>query len=143
MAREFPDCRYYGCDITHAISKKMNVPNFSFREGNVVKGLPYEDNTFDLVQMRLLVFALGKEDWPKAIQEAIRVVKPGGSNDIISKGLRWDVIELIRSSITHIKPFLGLETEDEIRDYLKTLDDCMGHANCWFNTVFVAAQKLT
>ncbi|CAO3685998.1 unnamed protein product [Rhizopus stolonifer] len=87
MIQDFPNCTYDGCDIVDVISKKLDVKQFTFREGNVLHGLPYPDNTFDFVHMRLLVYALREEEWPVAIKEAIRVVKPGGMLQLVESGL--------------------------------------------------------
>ncbi|CEG75936.1 hypothetical protein RMATCC62417_10907 [Rhizopus microsporus] len=78
MVQDYPNCTYHGCAIVDAIHKNMNVNQLTFTLGNVVKGLPYEDNTFDFVRMRFFVLALREEEWPAAISKIIRVTKPGG-----------------------------------------------------------------
>ncbi|KAI9279530.1 S-adenosyl-L-methionine-dependent methyltransferase [Sporodiniella umbellata] len=78
MSSEYPNCTYHGCDIidTPDIIQKLSKLNYVY--GNVIQGLPYGDNTFDFVCMRFFVYALRTEEWPIAINEALRVVKPGG-----------------------------------------------------------------
>ncbi|KAL9934174.1 hypothetical protein V8E36_007256 [Tilletia maclaganii] len=49
-----------------------------FQLGNVLHKLPYDDDTFDLVQMRFLTGALKTQEWPQAIAELRRITKPGG-----------------------------------------------------------------
>ncbi|CAO3702879.1 unnamed protein product [Rhizopus stolonifer] len=78
MIDEYPRCTYHGCDIVDTTNKILSIDQFTFNQGNVVKGLPYPDNTFDFVCMRLLVAALREGEWPIAIKELIRVTKPGG-----------------------------------------------------------------
>src|SRR6478735_10668053 len=78
MTQDYPNCTYHGCDIVDVTNKNLKIDQFTFNFGNVIQGLPYEDNTFDFVQMRFFIFALRKEEWPLAIKEIIRVVKPGG-----------------------------------------------------------------
>ncbi|RCH94171.1 hypothetical protein CU097_013822 [Rhizopus azygosporus] len=73
---EYPKCKYYGCDMVDVINRKL--ANFTFNIGNVLQRLPYPDNTFDFVHMRLFVFGLREAEWPKAIKEVLRIVKPGG-----------------------------------------------------------------
>ncbi|CEJ02869.1 hypothetical protein RMCBS344292_16862 [Rhizopus microsporus] len=73
-----PNCTYYGCDLVDVVDKEAMPKQFTFTIGNVVEGLPYEDNTFDFVHMRLLVLSLREEEWPLAVKEAVRVAKPGG-----------------------------------------------------------------
>ncbi|KAI9281574.1 S-adenosyl-L-methionine-dependent methyltransferase [Sporodiniella umbellata] len=78
MSSEYPNCTYNGCDIIESPEIIKRLPNLKFTYGNAVQGLPYEDNTFDFVQMRLLVWALRADEWPIVIKEIIRVAKPGG-----------------------------------------------------------------
>lgn len=92
MIHEYPKCTYHGCDISDTRYKKVNVEKFIYTYGNVVKGLPYEDNSFDFVHMRLLVLALREEEWPTAISELIRVTKPGGMIQLLEMDLRQQVI---------------------------------------------------
>ncbi|CAO3686066.1 unnamed protein product [Rhizopus stolonifer] len=78
MITEYPHCTYQGCDIVDTTNKVLKISQFTFNYGNVFKGLPYADNTFDYVNMRLLIFALRKKEWPQAIKELVRVTKPKG-----------------------------------------------------------------
>lgn len=78
MAHEFPNCNYEGCDIVDVKNPNVSQKQVTYNYGNVVEGLNYPDNTFDLVQMRLLILGLRTEEWPIAIKELIRVTKPGG-----------------------------------------------------------------
>jgi SAM-dependent methyltransferase len=94
MIRDYPNCVYHGCDIVDATRKLLRCDQFHFSYGNVVKGLPYADDTFDFVHMRLLVYALRAEEWPMAIQEVIRVVRPGGMIQLYEGGLEVYVATL-------------------------------------------------
>ncbi|RCH80544.1 hypothetical protein CU098_006693 [Rhizopus stolonifer] len=60
------------------ISRKL-LQNLEFYEANVVNAkLPFEDNHFDFVQQRLVTSSFTISDWKCAIQELVRVTKPGG-----------------------------------------------------------------
>ncbi|KAI9255483.1 S-adenosyl-L-methionine-dependent methyltransferase [Sporodiniella umbellata] len=78
MIKEYPAGTYHGCDIVDAASENAASNNFTFTEGDVTEKLPYEDNTFDFVHMRLVICGILENEWPKALQELIRVTKPGG-----------------------------------------------------------------
>lgn len=78
MSNDYPNCTYHGCDIVDTTNKILKIDQFTFSYGNVIEKLPYADNTFDFVHMRFFVYALRKEEWPMALKEIIRVVKPGG-----------------------------------------------------------------
>jgi len=65
-------------DISSRLFPSSPPPNVTFFTHSV-QSLPEEwTSTFDLVHQRLLLFALGKEDWEKALRELYRVLKPGG-----------------------------------------------------------------
>lgn len=56
MAAEFPKVSCVGVDLAPNWSGRTNVPsNAKFEECNAVVGMPYADNTFDVVHSRLLV----------------------------------------------------------------------------------------
>lgn len=78
MITDYPNCTYHGCDIIDTTNKILKIDQFTFSKGNVAQNLPYADNTFDFVHMRLLVAALREEEWPMAIGELVRVTKSGG-----------------------------------------------------------------
>ncbi|KAI9257906.1 S-adenosyl-L-methionine-dependent methyltransferase [Sporodiniella umbellata] len=78
MSSEYPNCTYHGCDIIDTPEVMRKNSKLTYKYGNVAQGLPYENNIFDFVHMRFLVYALRADEWPYAIKEAIRVTKPGG-----------------------------------------------------------------
>lgn len=78
MITDYPNCRYEGCDMVDVVSQKPMPKQFTFNIGNVLDGLPYPDNTFDLVHLRLFTLALQCDEWPGVIKELLRVTKPGG-----------------------------------------------------------------
>ncbi|ORX57591.1 S-adenosyl-L-methionine-dependent methyltransferase [Hesseltinella vesiculosa] len=77
VATDFPSAEVVGVDIVD-IFPKTHPTNTTFELGNVVDGLAYPDNSFDVVNMRFFLLALRKEEWPKAYAEAQRLLKPGG-----------------------------------------------------------------
>ncbi|KAG0169791.1 hypothetical protein DFQ30_003228 [Apophysomyces sp. BC1015] len=78
MASEYPESTFLGVDIVEIVQKNLMTDKTKFYYGDVLEGLDFEDNTFDLVNMRFFVLALRVEEWPIAIKEALRVTKPGG-----------------------------------------------------------------
>ncbi|ORX78001.1 S-adenosyl-L-methionine-dependent methyltransferase, partial [Basidiobolus meristosporus CBS 931.73] len=83
MSLLFPDTMFDGIDVNGGIDPENDFPNFTFTQGDILKGLPYKDNTFDFVYQRLLVAGMPATAWPKLCAELIRVVKPGGWIEII------------------------------------------------------------
>ncbi|GBB96171.1 hypothetical protein RclHR1_00270017 [Rhizophagus clarus] len=70
--------KYYGIDLFPIYPSEIKPDNVEFRQGDVLKGLPYSDNTFDYVHQGNMLSVFTFEEWHSVIQELIRVCKPGG-----------------------------------------------------------------
>ncbi|RIA98248.1 S-adenosyl-L-methionine-dependent methyltransferase [Glomus cerebriforme] len=94
MASDFQKPNYFGIDILPIFPKSTFPSNIEFQQGNVLEGLPFEDNTFDFIHMQFLFCELTVFQWENFIfQEIARVLKPGGwleicdpELEIINKG---------------------------------------------------------
>ena len=70
--------KVHGMDIEGKRFPQSHPDNVSFSVGSVLS-LPQDwTSKFDLVHQRLVMAALRREDWPVAIGEIHRVLKPGG-----------------------------------------------------------------
>ncbi|KAJ3123677.1 hypothetical protein HK098_001709 [Nowakowskiella sp. JEL0407] len=79
VAYSYPLSHVWGVDMAkNAFDGVDMLPNMTLVEGNVLERLPFEDNTFDGVYMRLMIVALTTNQWVTAIKECMRVLKPGG-----------------------------------------------------------------
>jgi ubiquinone/menaquinone biosynthesis C-methylase UbiE len=78
MASDYPKSTFVGVDIAAMVNVNFKLPNVSFVLGNVVEGLNFPDNSFDYIQLRVFVNALRNEEWPIALKEIYRLLKPGG-----------------------------------------------------------------
>jgi ubiquinone/menaquinone biosynthesis C-methylase UbiE len=56
------------------------VPNnITFKQLNLLEGLPFEDNTFDFIHMQFLACDFTELQWETIVyKELARVLKPGG-----------------------------------------------------------------
>lgn len=72
------------CDV---FPNNIRPPNVSFQVGNVLGKLPFADNTFDFVNLRLFIIALKKHEWPIVVNEAYRILKPGGFIQMVECGM--------------------------------------------------------
>jgi len=87
MARQFPAAQVVGLDLVSQINHEQDLPpNLIFQQGNLLGGLPFTQDTFDFVHMRLLLFAIPLERWPGVIRELTRVTRPGGWLETIETG---------------------------------------------------------
>jgi ubiquinone/menaquinone biosynthesis C-methylase UbiE len=78
MAIEHPGCHVTGVDMSDMFPATIRPENVKFELLNVLDGLPYPDNSFDFIHMRLLIAALRSNEWPIVLTEIRRVLKPGG-----------------------------------------------------------------
>ncbi|KAI9279163.1 S-adenosyl-L-methionine-dependent methyltransferase [Sporodiniella umbellata] len=90
MITDYPHCVYHGCDIVDSTRKAPTMKQFRFDLGDVVKGLPYADNSFDFVHMRSLMAVLKEKEWPVAIKELLRVTKPNGMIQLSEIDIKWE-----------------------------------------------------
>lgn len=73
---EHPEIEAYATDFADTF--KPSDAGVKFVHGDILKGLPFEDGTFDLVHMRFFTGALKKDEWPVAAKELSRIMRPGG-----------------------------------------------------------------
>jgi hypothetical protein len=53
----------------------------------VLEGLPFEDNSFDFVHMRLLITAIPSTQWPAVVRELVRVATHSGWVELAECGV--------------------------------------------------------
>ncbi|CAG8522157.1 15927_t:CDS:2, partial [Racocetra persica] len=77
MANKYPHTKFIGLDVS-PIFPTSNLPyNVEFIQADLLKGLPFDDNTFDFVYMSNLVRYLSTKNWEDiVIKELVRVSKP-------------------------------------------------------------------
>lgn len=85
MAAEFPSANVVGMDLVlpdsaaslgHGLARQPD--NVAFLEGDILKGLPFADASFDFVYIRLLFAAVPEQAWSVLLDELIRVTRPQG-----------------------------------------------------------------
>ncbi|MBV9019949.1 MAG: class I SAM-dependent methyltransferase [Chloroflexi bacterium] len=81
----YPDIEAVGIDISvsminfaRAQAKVQHLDNASFEVGDATKPLAFADGTFDLINARLIMGFMRPEDWPRLMQECLRLLQPGG-----------------------------------------------------------------
>ncbi|RKP09141.1 S-adenosyl-L-methionine-dependent methyltransferase [Thamnocephalis sphaerospora] len=87
MAAEYPECNFVGVDVA-LLQRYVTAVNCDFRLMNVLDGLRFADNQFDLVFQRLLISSIPTSQWPTHLSECARICQPGGWVEMIeSDGL--------------------------------------------------------
>jgi ubiquinone/menaquinone biosynthesis C-methylase UbiE len=59
-------------------AKQQGLSNVQFHTMDITKALHFADNTFDLVNGRMMTGFLTRSQWPELLQECYRITRPGG-----------------------------------------------------------------
>lgn len=63
LSEAFPQSKFHGVDISFVFPELIKPTNVELVIGNVTKGIPYPDHTFDYIHQRLLVDAFTSDNW--------------------------------------------------------------------------------
>jgi ubiquinone/menaquinone biosynthesis C-methylase UbiE len=81
----YPHIEVIGVDISHrmityaqAQANAQGLTNASFAIMNAMEPLDFPDNSFDVVNARLIVAFMLPEIWPAFVRECVRILRPGG-----------------------------------------------------------------
>ncbi|KAG2234320.1 S-adenosyl-L-methionine-dependent methyltransferase [Thamnidium elegans] len=78
VATEYPNSEFIGVDMCDIFPNNIRPANVTFQTGNVLEQLSFEDNTFDLINLRLFILAFRTDEWDAVLKEVRRMLKPGG-----------------------------------------------------------------
>ncbi len=87
VASHYPDKQITGVDVSQimieyahlqTLNKQLN--NARFRVMDILKPLSFSEQTFDLINIRLIASFMFRslESWPRLMQECMRILRPGG-----------------------------------------------------------------
>ncbi len=85
LARTQPHIRVTGFDISHLMieyarmqGQRQGFNNLRFLEHDALQPLPFPDDSFDIVNARLIFGFMPSAGWPRLLRECVRVARPGG-----------------------------------------------------------------
>jgi ubiquinone/menaquinone biosynthesis C-methylase UbiE len=85
VTTQYPHIHGVGIDISQlmiayatSVVKSEKRANVQFRVMDITEPLNFPENTFDLVNGRLLTGVLTTARWPTLLQECLRITRPGG-----------------------------------------------------------------
>ena len=87
-----PSVELHGCDVSSRNFPKTHPPNIHLHEFSCTQ-LPKEwTGKFDVVNQKMLLGALLSTEWPTALSEIMRVLKPGGYVQFVELDLHNSVM---------------------------------------------------
>ncbi|KAG1437454.1 hypothetical protein G6F56_013095 [Rhizopus delemar] len=87
MATEYPNTQFVGIDKLSLFPQDIRPANVQFQLADILSGLPFEDETFHFIQMRLFLVTFNRTQWTDALKEVGRLLKPGGFIQLIEPQL--------------------------------------------------------
>ena len=85
LVTQYPHLQGVGVDISQlmmeyatSLASSQEISNVEFQVMDVTQGLNFPDNSFDIVNGRILMGFLSTHQWPALLRECVRVTKPGG-----------------------------------------------------------------
>jgi SAM-dependent methyltransferase len=86
MCEEFKEALVVGLDLE--LSPRPLPAGYRHVRSNLLQGLPLADDRFDFTHQRLLMAGIPLKAWPPAVQEMVRVTRPGGWVELV-EGATW------------------------------------------------------
>lgn len=83
LGTKYEKSNFKGIDAFAFFPSTIKPQNVSFEQHNILNGLPFEDNKFEYVIMRFMMFSLSLKEWENVINEMVRVCKPNGWIEIM------------------------------------------------------------
>ncbi|RHZ74552.1 hypothetical protein Glove_221g75 [Diversispora epigaea] len=78
MSSDFPKSFFTGVELIH-LFPNIHPSNVQFIQCDLNNGLPFEDNLFDFIHIRLKFLNYTEQQWRNLVfKELVRVLKPGG-----------------------------------------------------------------
>jgi SAM-dependent methyltransferase len=113
---EHPETLVVGFDL---VQGKPGAPSgYRHVRGNALQGLPFQDNSFDLVHQRYLVSGIPIEEWHRVVTELIRVTCPGGWVELVEPTIRLQrvgpVTDRLQRMFLEMASTLGLDTGNAV-----------------------------
>jgi ubiquinone/menaquinone biosynthesis C-methylase UbiE len=85
LVKQYPHVQGVGVDISQlmmeyaaSLATSQGLPNVEFHVMDVTQELKFPDNTFDMINGRILTGFLFNHQWPALLRECARITKPGG-----------------------------------------------------------------
>ncbi|KIJ10168.1 hypothetical protein PAXINDRAFT_86429 [Paxillus involutus ATCC 200175] len=146
------DCRshlpdsvqFYGTDIESKLFPAYSItpPNSHFSIGSATRPPSYWSSKFTLVNQRLLILALTKEEWNKVVHEIYRVLKDGGYAQFVEIDSTWFSGPKTAAHVKFLNEFLEAKGLDlQCCDHIPELMATAGFVDIYTEEVIVQIGK--
>ncbi|KAL5596704.1 hypothetical protein BROUX41_006604 [Berkeleyomyces rouxiae] len=78
VARMYPHCKVTAIDVTFNLVPDDLPPNLEFKRADLNYRLPFNPNTFDVINSRMVVGGVDAKKWESYINQLYYIAKPGG-----------------------------------------------------------------
>ena len=85
LVMQYPHMHGVGIDISHlmieyarSLALSQDIPQLQFRVMDATQPLDFPDNSFDLVNGRILTGFMSRQHWAALLSECYRITRPGG-----------------------------------------------------------------
>ncbi|CAG8518575.1 14253_t:CDS:2 [Racocetra persica] len=125
LSADYPGCTYIGTYTSpYSSLETVNRPfDVEFIEADPLRGLPYEDETFDFVTMKNRSIDYNEAEWQIIMNELVRVLKPGGWIELSDYDYSYGKKGPTTEKLLNLCPFggrLGETSAQVAKDTLKT-----------------------
>lgn len=86
MAQAFPNAKVIGMDLEEVTSERAKPENYVFQQANALHPLPFVEDCFDYVHMRLMLLSIPLPRWPQVLREIKRVTRASGWIELVECG---------------------------------------------------------
>ncbi|KAI8578482.1 hypothetical protein K450DRAFT_247054 [Umbelopsis ramanniana AG] len=83
MASAYPNSIFTGLDVSSTWPTEIRPHNCNFVVGNLVHELPFDENSFDFVYMRIVGMGIPNEQYATVLSHLYKVLKPGGWIELV------------------------------------------------------------
>ncbi|KAI8997824.1 S-adenosyl-L-methionine-dependent methyltransferase [Pilobolus umbonatus] len=87
IASERPDCKVIGLDIRPPHEQQGRPRNLQYIDADITQYWPLETGSVDYIFQRSMGQVIQKQQWPLVLSEMMRVLKPGGTIELLEADL--------------------------------------------------------
>jgi len=111
-AQHWTDCSFVGLDISRrqpdlVRTRRDDLSNrVKWVQANFLDGLPFPNSDFDFVRIQNVGLGVPEDEWQYLIDEVVRILKPGGTFEIIEEDISFPSPDTPSSSTPKQSPTL-------------------------------------